>query len=223
MARIRTIKPEFFNSFDVASLSPLSRLFYAFLWTEADREGLMEWKPKNYRMRFFPTDDYQVDDLANELIDAGLIVIHDDEICQIPEFKKHQVINNRESDSVLLSRVVTRGSGRKEGRKGKEGKGTDASEDPPLNEIVDLYHAILPELPRVVALNDKRKSQLRARWNQTANTKSLDWWRGYFELVRTQPFLMGQTGKDFLANLDFLTTESKFLKVIEGSYAGRQA
>jgi hypothetical protein len=39
MARIRTIKPEFFTSEDIVSLTPLARLFYVSLWCEADREA----------------------------------------------------------------------------------------------------------------------------------------------------------------------------------------
>lgn len=127
MPRIRTIKPEFFNSFDVASLSPLSRLFYAYLWTESDRDGFLEWKPKNFRMRFFPTDQYDIEDLESELVEQELIIVHADiMICEIPGFTKHQVINNRESQSELAPRVKdactrVKAEGRKE-RKGKEGR-----------------------------------------------------------------------------------------------------
>ena len=39
MARIRTIKPEFFTSDDICALSPRARLLYVGLWCEADREG----------------------------------------------------------------------------------------------------------------------------------------------------------------------------------------
>ncbi|MCP4932959.1 MAG: hypothetical protein GY927_01855 [bacterium] len=131
MSRIRTIKPEFFNSYDVACLTPLSRLFYAYLWTESDRAGLLDWKPNNFRMRFFPTDGYDINEIAGELIKQGLVIIHDidgDKICEIPGFTKHQVINNRESDSLLASRVDdackrVKAEGRKEGKEGKGKEG----------------------------------------------------------------------------------------------------
>ena len=45
MARIRTIKPEFFTSDDICALSPLARLLYVGLWCEADREGRLVWTP----------------------------------------------------------------------------------------------------------------------------------------------------------------------------------
>ena len=39
MARIRTIKPDFFTSEDIVGLTPEARLLYIALWCEADREG----------------------------------------------------------------------------------------------------------------------------------------------------------------------------------------
>lgn len=131
MARIRTIKPEFFTSEDIVSLSPLARLFYVSLWCEADREGRLEWKPRTFKLRYLPGDDCDVDALGSELAEAGLIVIYEMEgklYAEIPTFAKHQIINNRESESQLPARVNhasnTRESGR-EGRKGREGN--DAS------------------------------------------------------------------------------------------------
>ncbi len=139
MSRIRTIKPEFFTSEDIVSLTPLARLFYVSLWCEADREGRFEWKPKTLKMRYLPADNCDVAVLGKELIDAGLVRVyqHDDgrTYAYIPGFKRHQVINNREAESVIPepkdSRVddasVTRESGRKEGKERKEGNTRDAS------------------------------------------------------------------------------------------------
>ena len=39
VARIRTIKPDFFTSEDIVVLTPWARLLYIALWCEADREG----------------------------------------------------------------------------------------------------------------------------------------------------------------------------------------
>lgn len=104
MARIRTIKPEFFTSEDIVSLTPLARLFYVSLWCEADREGRLSWKTKTLKMRYFPADECDIDMMATELIDAGLIDLYEDgdkQYAHIPSFAKHQIINNRESASVL--------------------------------------------------------------------------------------------------------------------------
>lgn len=130
MARIRTIKPEFFTSESVLSVSPLARLFFIGLWCEADREGRLKWKPKTLKFRYLPGDSVDIEKLCAELEEAKMIETYtcdDIDYCEIPSFKSHQVINNREKESELPSRVndasTTRESGRKEGREGKEGKG----------------------------------------------------------------------------------------------------
>ena len=130
MARIRTIKPEFFTSSDIGSLTPLSRLFYVALWCESDREGRLNWNSKTFKARYFPYDGCDIEAMANELINAGLITIYTvdyKQYCDIPSFKNHQMINNRESESILPSRVKVasprvQAEGRKEGKERKEGK-----------------------------------------------------------------------------------------------------
>lgn len=140
MARIRTIKPEFFTSEDIVSMTPLARLFYVSLWCEADREGRLAWKPRTLKMRYLPGDDCSIDELSAELIDSGLIVIYTvdgKEFAEIPGFVRHQVINNRESESVIPPRVDDASGTRqarvkaegKEGREGKGKEGKDASSD----------------------------------------------------------------------------------------------
>lgn len=132
MARIRTIKPEFFTSEDIVRLSPLSRLFYVSLWCEADREGRLSWRPGTLKMRYLPGDTCDIETLAKELICASLIVIYDVDgktYAEIPSFKNHQVINNRESESIIPARVKVactrvKAEGRKEG---KEGKGREVA------------------------------------------------------------------------------------------------
>ena len=128
MARIRTIKPEFFTSSDIVSLTPLARLFYVSLWCEADREGRLGWNVKTFKMRYLPADDCDIQSLSNELIEANLIFLYEvdgKEYAEIPSFKNHQVINNRESESVIPSRVKVAckrvpAEGRKEGKERKE-------------------------------------------------------------------------------------------------------
>ena len=141
MARIRTIKPEFFTSDDIVSLTPLARLFYVSLWCEADREGRLSWNLRTFKLRYFPGDDCSISDLADELIDAGLVIPYEVDgkpYAEIPTFLEHQVINNREAQSVIPPRAFdasgTRESGvsgeGKEGRNGREGKGKEGERAP---------------------------------------------------------------------------------------------
>ena len=141
MARIRTIKPEFFTSEDIVSLTPLARLFYVSLWCEADREGRLEWKPKTFKLRYLPGDDCSVEALGSELINSGLVVLYEVDgkvYAEIPSFTKHQIINNRESESQIPARVNHASTTRqprvlaeRKGRKGKEGDSAEPQSDSP--------------------------------------------------------------------------------------------
>lgn len=98
----------------------------------------------------------------------------------------------------------------------------------PIQEIVDLYHEVLPELPKTQVLTEKRKTQIRQRWRDFPSMRALDRWRAFFEFVRESDFLMGRVDpmpgrKVFVADLEFLTTASKFVKVIEKKYHDPQA
>jgi hypothetical protein len=101
MARIRTIKPEFFTSEDIVALSPLARLLYIALWCEADREGRLMWKPRTFKMRYFPADDCDIEVLCAELITAKLVKLYGDGFGVIPKFGVHQHLNPREAASAL--------------------------------------------------------------------------------------------------------------------------
>lgn len=103
----------------------------------------------------------------------------------------------------------------------------------PYRKIMDLYHQILPELSTVQVLSDKRKKQIRARWQSSIGTQeknhcwSLDFWERYFTYVRSCPFLMGQgdvsPGRTtFFADLEWLTNASNFIKVIERRYESKK-
>lgn len=58
-------------------------------------------------------------------------------------------------------------------------------------DVVDAYHEILPEAPRIRALNDKRKNQIRTFWRKAGViTRQLDGhgftmqdWRNYLSYV----------------------------------------
>lgn len=142
MARIRTIKPEFFTSEDIFGMTPLARLFYVSLWCESDRDGRLEWKPGTFKARYFPADNCDINVLGEELVSRGLIILYEvdgKKYAEIPTFTEHQVINNREQMSSIPARdlhaTFTRQSGvqaeGKEGREWKEGKGKDMSEQSP--------------------------------------------------------------------------------------------
>jgi hypothetical protein len=105
MARIRTIKPEFFRSEDIGDLTPLARLLFIGLWTMADRDGRLLDRPRRISADIFPYDeDFDCETLLGEL-DAGDL-IHRYEAggqrcIQIQNFAKHQRPHPKEPPSVV--------------------------------------------------------------------------------------------------------------------------
>jgi uncharacterized protein YdaU (DUF1376 family) len=93
----------------------------------------------------------------------------------------------------------------------------------PIQEIVEMYNTILPELPQTIVVNDSRKRAIAARWREVVTADKLDrqggldFFRWYFEMVKTSKFLTGKS-KDWKADMDFLFNPSKFPRVIEGTY-----
>lgn len=99
-----------------------------------------------------------------------------------------------------------------------------ATEPPtcPHKQIIDLYREVLPELPGVQSWGEERRRYLRARWREDPGRQTLDWWRGYFEKVRSSSFLMGRAngsgGRAWRCNLEWLVRPTNFAKVLDGIY-----
>ena len=159
MARIRTIKPEFFTSEDIVELEPMARLLYIALWCEADKEGRLCWKPKTFKMRYFPADSCDIDALCDALVTRGLVCLYGDGLAYVPSFKDHQHINPREQDSKLPDpdgyiRVTDACSTRDDAcnsridpQGGREGKGkersTRQSAETPISDDFTISDAVL--------------------------------------------------------------------------------
>lgn len=88
----------------------------------------------------------------------------------------------------------------------------------PVSKIVTLYHQTLPELARCAMLTPKREKQIRARWRSGEKFQSLEWWEKFFNYVRLSKFLMGDNPRGWSADIEFLTSQSKFVAVLEGKY-----
>jgi hypothetical protein len=87
--------------------------------------------------------------------------------------------------------------------------------------VVDLYHQHLPMCPAVRKLTKARETQIKARLSQDLKTEEA--WTAFFKFVADSHFLTGQSEtnngrKPFFADLEWLTRESNFVKVIEGKY-----
>jgi hypothetical protein len=104
MPRIRAIKPEFFRNEQLAELPFEDRLLFIGLWTQADKAGRLEDRPKRLKGELFPYDDLNIDDALGRLANAGLIVRYEGNglrLIAIPTWHKHQQPHIKESVSTL--------------------------------------------------------------------------------------------------------------------------
>ncbi|MGV0098299.1 hypothetical protein [Streptomyces californicus] len=67
MARIRTIKPDFFTSLTIADLTPEQRLTFIGLWTHVDDEGRCVDDPRLIKAAVWPLDDRNSGDIEIDL------------------------------------------------------------------------------------------------------------------------------------------------------------
>jgi len=90
----------------------------------------------------------------------------------------------------------------------------------PHQEIIALYHEILPECPQVRDWTPARQQQLRTRWNEDPRRQNLDYWREFFKYVKRCGFLVGRGDgeRPFIADLEWMTKSKNFTKIREGKY-----
>jgi hypothetical protein len=104
MARIRTVKPEFFKHYDLFKAEketglPL-RLAFQGLWLCADKEGRFKWQPMPLKLDILPYDDVDFEHCMRELAQRRFIIKYNangKEYGCIPTFKEHQRITGTES------------------------------------------------------------------------------------------------------------------------------
>lgn len=108
MARIRTVKPEFFQHealFDAEKNSSLPlRIAFAGLWTVADKCGRFEWRPRQLKLNVLPYDELDFAEVLSALEKYNFLIRYEvdgKEYGCIPSWEKHQHINVREPDSTI--------------------------------------------------------------------------------------------------------------------------
>lgn len=99
MARIRTIKPEFFTSLTIADLPLTARLTFIGLWTHVDDAGRCVDDPRLIKAAVWPLDDRTAADIEidlKELTESSLITrytLNRKRYLAITNWSEHQRIN----------------------------------------------------------------------------------------------------------------------------------
>jgi hypothetical protein len=102
VARIRTIKPDFWTNEKVLSINPLTRLLFIGMWNFADDYGRLDFSPISIKAKVFPNDAIDVRDMLNELCSADLLMIYSangKEYIEITGWD-HQRIDKRQASKI---------------------------------------------------------------------------------------------------------------------------
>lgn len=149
MARIRTVKPEFWTDGVIVDLSVWARLFYIGTWNFAlCDQGHLDDDPKSLKLKILPADAVNAIEIVDELIAAGRIVrkttAEGRTYLHIPRLSDHQKTDARwntrcpycntegsakpaaprqDTSSLAETRASSGESAETLPRKGKEGRG----------------------------------------------------------------------------------------------------
>lgn len=104
----------------------------------------------------------------------------------------------------------------------------------PHRRIIEVYEAILPELPRVRVWRTQQAADLRARWREklregkfSDEESGVDYFRRFFGYVRRSEFLMGRRsgrdGRTFRNCLAWMVKAKNFDGIVDGKYHDQEA
>lgn len=148
MARIRTVKPDFFRheglqDLEIAQPGKHVMLVFAGLWGHCDKLGRFEWRPRTLKLDILPFLSFDMTETLDCLESAGFLQrysVAGKEYGEIATFSEHQRVGGKEAqepakhpdpiseteghDKGSNGEATGKHSGLQEG-KGREGKGTE--------------------------------------------------------------------------------------------------
>ena len=104
MARSRNIKPGFFKNEVLPDVAFQGRLMFIGLWTLADREGRLEYRPRRIKGELFPYEECDVEAFVKSLESTGFLQTYEvdgTQYIQILNFQKHQNPHHKEAESLI--------------------------------------------------------------------------------------------------------------------------
>jgi hypothetical protein len=234
MGRIRTVKPELLKHEDLFELELTTglpiRIAFVGLFTVADREGRFKWRPRALKLDVLPYDDCDFSRVLDALMTRDFVrkyAYGTEEYGVITTFGKHQVINNRESDSDLpaptqdsyISSTSTReprvddaldaplvhAQGEGKGREGK-GKGKEGKEQYIAPSGADGSAVVVGE----AEIQDRRKQHEK----REAVQQVFDYWKERMGHPRAQ--LDNKRAKAIAARLHDGYSTDDLLRAVDG-------
>lgn len=247
MARIRTIKPEFWTSEQVADCSPTARLLFIGMWNFCDDGGVHPASYKRIKMEVFPGDnltDAQVKKYIDELINAGLIMEYSSQgqsYWYVTGWS-HQKIDKPISrhplpslaDRSTNSRIaVGEESTTAHPRNGMESNGMesngeeihscrsepdDSGKEIVIASIEKEFFEHWNEHVEFSQIREMNRSRRSALKSRLKEKFFSDNWREAITRIRGSPFLRGENQSGWKATVDWFLKPTSCLKVIERSH-----
>lgn len=100
MARIRTVKPEFFRHEKLQAMGALSMLIFEGLWTQCDKAGRFAWKPRILKLDILPFIEFDMEKELDKLADGFFVIKYESEgefYGVVPTFGEHQRVSGKEA------------------------------------------------------------------------------------------------------------------------------
>jgi len=190
MARIRYIKPDFFDDEDLAELPCEIRLFFAGLWCYADKAGRLEDRPLKLKVKIMPySPDFDAEKALQILSQhkkhspdkSPFIVryeVENNKYIQILKWEKHQKPHHTEAESVIPPMPISNKESSKESMGMEKGTGTGSV----MNTNMELdKRSLTVKEPLNIGFKDKegvvggeeKIKEIMTSWNEFADRYKL--------------------------------------------------
>jgi hypothetical protein len=180
VARIRTIKPEFWVDDVIVDLDPIAKLLFLGLLNFVDDEGYIEDSVRRIKMQIFPGNDYDVAGALRSLLESSRIIQKDSDqgpVLWMVHFQDHQKVSHptptkftgiRAASSVRPPEDSGKLSSAPEASalKGKEGKGKEGNRD--VAEIRPDVSRLCNLLADLIEGNGSKRPTIGKGWHDSA-------------------------------------------------------
>lgn len=246
MARIRTIKPEFWRNEDLSELPEPVHMLAAALLNYADDYGYFNANPKLIQAECFPLRELSVSihTALTHLSRVGYIRIGKGEdgrdYGHIIKFSEHQVINrpskekisklsitwmdSRNTHGILTEDSLLERKGREQGTRNRELElrsedRLSSGDDAPdqIKIAFDAYNEMAGRAGLPLAAKLNAKRKSAIR-ARLRDAGGIDGWMTALVKVEASPHCTGSNDRGWRADLDFISAESKFTNIMEGRY-----
>lgn len=258
MARIRTIKPSFWDDLKLGRLSRDTRLLYIGMWNFADDMGVLIGDLYWLKSKVFPYDQIQMQQFekwVSDLVKTGFIYLFShkgEEFIYLPTFTRHQKIDKPNHKDLNVPKGLVEKLQQTIVEQSNNNRGTISDYSAPIEEeeedkdiytlsnereeetsssalastgskdevvdikrIVEMYHTICVDYPKLVKLSASRKNKIKLRFKEMdCNYTTLE---TVFTKMQQSNFMKGEKG--WTADFDWLMENDKnWLKILEGKY-----